>query len=340
MFPIGLEFFVTGAILAGLTLALGIALGYWFASRLRQPNVQAEQIMPVVSSMLRFTHGVANDVSEYRSVIEATQKAVEESRAAVVNPENLDAAPLLGMLSKLVEANEHLHSKLRDAETQLRQQEDEIASYMTEARTDALTGLPNRRSFESELVRSFAQWKRYDRPFSILVIDLDFFKRINDTHGHAGGDAVLSQAAKVLRTTLRETDLLARYGGEEFIAILATTNQSETLLASERLRKALEATPIVLPDGKAIKITASLGSATTRGLEDSNLLIDRADEALYAAKAAGRNCSRWHDGVTSNGLTAESKESAAATPQTNESADPFKDVCADLRSRLLEVSGR
>jgi diguanylate cyclase len=337
MFPVGYEAFIAGAAITGLTLTAGMIVGYWFAVRLKnQVPIHPDQMMPVLNSMLRCTHGVANDVSQYRSVIEATQQAVEQSRAAMSPKGDAESAPLLRMFSRLVDANEQLNTKLSDAETQLRQQEEEIASYMTEARTDVLTTLPNRRSFDSEFNRTFAQWKRYDRPFSILMIDLDHFKRINDTCGHSGGDAVLSQAAKTLRITLRETDLLARYGGEEFVAILTTSNQDETLLAAERLRKALAATPVVLADGRQINITTSIGGATTQGLEDETALIERADEALYTAKKAGRNCCRWHDGVKCIEPAAEPKETCASE---NAGPDPFKEVCSDLRNRLVEVSG-
>lgn len=340
MFPVGYEAFIVGAVITGLTLTAGMIVGYWFAVRLKnQAPMQPDQMMPVVSSMLRCTHGVANDVSEYRSVIEATQKEVEKSRAAMTPAGDAQAAPLLRMFSKLVEANEQLNSKLSDAETQLRQQEEELASYMTEARTDVLTGMPNRRSFDSEFIRTFAQWKRYDRAFSILMIDLDHFKRINDTYGHAGGDSVLTQAAKTLRHTLRETDLLARYGGEEFVAILTTSNHAETLLAAERLRKALATTPIALTDGRQISITASIGGATTQGLEDETALIERADEALYTAKGAGRNCCRWHDGVKCIEPDFSQDENADVSIQEGADTDPFKGVCSDLRNRLVAVSG-
>src|SRR6185503_7619557 len=106
-------------------------------------------------------------------------------------------------------------------------------------RTDALTGLANRRAFDDELNRRFAEWQRRKTMFSLLILDVDHFKKFNDTHGHQAGDAVLTGVAATLRQTFREMDLVARYGGEEFAAILPVTNLTEALRAAERARAAI-----------------------------------------------------------------------------------------------------
>ena len=158
------------------------------------------------------------------------------------------------------------------------------------ATTDPLTNLPNRRQFLSSLTDEFEKVRRlYGQPGSVAMLDLDFFKQVNDTHGHAGGDAVLKHFAKLMRSTLRKIDTPARVGGEEFAIILPGTDSASARTFTERLRKAVSKTP-VKHDGKTISVTVSIGIATmdTRDSTADETLL-RADEALYRAKRNGRN---------------------------------------------------
>jgi two-component system cell cycle response regulator len=126
----------------------------------------------------------------------------------------------------------------------------------------------------------------------VVLCDFDHFKEINDTHGHLAGDAVLREGSAVLRRCLRSTDLLGRYGGEEFLAVLPQVDLGAARMAAERLRQGLESTPVRLPDGGKIQITASFGVADrdeVSGGTGSDLLVSLADRRLYEAKAAGRN---------------------------------------------------
>ena len=125
--------------------------------------------------------------------------------------------------------------------------------------------------------------------FVVAIVDLDNFKPINDTHGHAVGDIVLKQFAERAKTVLREGDVLARWGGEEFL-LLSTTNQPATALAVvERLRQHIASTPVVLTDGNAIRYTVSIGLAPRHAEESTPSIIERADSALYRAKSSGRD---------------------------------------------------
>ena len=154
---------------------------------------------------------------------------------------------------------------------------------------DPLTGLANRGSALAELQNRFGLSLRYDRPLSVVVCDLDHFKRVNDTFGHGAGDFVLHSFGERLMTTLREADLAGRIGGEEFLMVLSETDLSGARPFSERLLRAIASTPIPMPSG-GLTLTCSLGIAerTATDLEAGQLLA-RADAALYRAKAEGRN---------------------------------------------------
>lgn len=157
------------------------------------------------------------------------------------------------------------------------------------ATTDALTRLWNRRHFTEQATKALLRARRYDDHDCLALIDIDFFKRINDTYGHAAGDAVLGAVARCLDATLRRSDFMCRWGGEEFAALLVNVDAQEALRAAERMRQAVEA--LTVPwDGGTIPVTISIGLSNFLRSETSlDAILSRADAALYAAKAAGRN---------------------------------------------------
>ena len=154
------------------------------------------------------------------------------------------------------------------------------------ATTDALTGLWNRRHFEETLEHERVKADRYQQPLSLLIFDIDHFKRINDTHGHLAGDQVLVQLSGLARQQIRDSDLLARWGGEEFILLMPNTGAREAMAVAEKLRATCSSHPVSSALGT---VTASFGVATYRSDEPKDQWISRADNALYAAKQAGRN---------------------------------------------------
>ncbi len=157
------------------------------------------------------------------------------------------------------------------------------------AQTDVLTGLTNRRGFEIQLQRHVSQLSPSSGPCAVAIFDLDYFKRVNDTHGHAAGDTVLRSFAATAWRTLRENDLVGRLGGEEFGVVLWNTEAEDAVKVCDRLRAALSSTPVRLEDGVSLIVTASVGVAA---LSDGQTAVDVlrvADEALYEAKREGRN---------------------------------------------------
>ena len=160
------------------------------------------------------------------------------------------------------------------------------------SRTDALTGAGNRRAFDEALAQEVSRAKRHGQALGLVMLDIDHFKRVNDTHGHQGGDQVLHAVAVTLRATLREGDLLYRYGGEEFAVLLPYAPASGAMAAAERMLREIAARPIRVGNTD-LRVTASAGVTSVTGADlDGSRLVSRADAALYEAKKAGRNCVR------------------------------------------------
>lgn len=157
------------------------------------------------------------------------------------------------------------------------------------ATTDGLTGLTNHRAFQEKADHAFERAQRYPEPISILLFDIDHFKKINDNYGHPVGDAVLKKIGKLLNETVRTVDVAARYGGEEFVALLVNTDFKGAAQMAERIRASIENSKFML-NGQRIPVTVSVGYAVSpEDAKEKSTLIEMADQALYAAKHGGRN---------------------------------------------------
>jgi diguanylate cyclase (GGDEF)-like protein len=191
-----------------------------------------------------------------------------------------------GDLLKEIEERKAVEAALRESEERFR----------TLSVTDPLTGLYNRRYFFDMAEKEAERADRYDSPLSICIFDIDSFKGINDRYGHEAGDNALKMIADISRKVARKIDILARYGGEEFIVVLPQTGIREARIVAERLRSAIEATPIPVGDG-SVDVTASFGvsaldpvpSLGTAYAESLQAAIRQADDALYQAKRSGKN---------------------------------------------------
>jgi diguanylate cyclase (GGDEF)-like protein len=192
-----------------------------------------------------------------------------------------------------VEAEQILKPTLRLAEQialaydEIRQQTGQLMTF-SEVRTDPLTRVSNRRCLDETLESLLAMMERYSEPFSVAIIDIDHFKQVNDTYGHAAGDDVIREVAARLQGLIRTVDIVGRYGGEEFAFVLPCTGDDAVILA-ERLRAAVERTPIHTCEGE-LPISVSIGVAVY-DRQDPHLaaMLGRADLALYDAKRLGRN---------------------------------------------------
>jgi diguanylate cyclase (GGDEF)-like protein len=158
-----------------------------------------------------------------------------------------------------------------------------------ESRIDVLTGLYNRRYGGERLAQEIERGRSFDYMLAVALIDIDHFKLVNDTYGHAGGDAVLVAMAAELQRASREEDVVMRWGGEEFLVAFPQTDLSEGVGIIERFRKSLAAMPITVPTGEEVTVTISGGVAELERSDTVDALVARADDALYTAKEAGRN---------------------------------------------------
>jgi diguanylate cyclase (GGDEF)-like protein len=194
----------------------------------------------------------------------------------------------------------HLQTAWEKDRAQLRQIAAELAvanrRLANAALTDLLTGLPNRRSAMDQLEQAWSAASRSGQPIAVMVVDIDHFKHINDTYGHAAGDRVLREAAAILRASARREDSVCRIGGEEFLVICPNTDLNAALQSAERLRANLSAKRITIGNTEKT-LTVSIGVATRESVTgDIDALVSIADQALYAAKEAGRNkvCTRQY----------------------------------------------
>ncbi|MBU1741923.1 MAG: diguanylate cyclase [Proteobacteria bacterium] len=179
--------------------------------------------------------------------------------------------------------------RLHGLQEELSRVEAEKKSLAHKLQFDPLTGAYTRSTFEDRLGQELDRFRRYQHPFSVIMFDVDHFKRVNDTYGHPIGDRCLREIIERVKPLLRRTDLVARYGGEEFIVILPETEKQQGAVAAEKLRSTIEATEFLV-QGQRFPVTISLGVAEAGPLDfGPEDLVRRADKALYQAKEAGRN---------------------------------------------------
>jgi two-component system cell cycle response regulator len=207
--------------------------------------------------------------------------AVMASAAAGLADVTMGYQQLVQTLEASLERERALAAQLEEANRRLQ----------VESVTDPLTELPNRRGLDQQLQRTVAQARRQQAPLTLLMLDADHFKRVNDTHGHAAGDLVLKKLALTIERALRQADFLARVGGEEFVAVLPFTPLEGAEIAAERIRACVEELEIAWEE-TTLKVTISVGCAAVSDFSDAHateLTLRRVDDALYKAKSEGRN---------------------------------------------------
>ena len=323
--------------ISAFQVAGGCAVGYWLRSRRRSVSQTSDVLTARLTDALKQLQTLADDIGT-EAVGHAEQvKAVAQSlsSAAEADVDQLHQALLEGM-TQIATANSRLQSQLTDVETRLEVQSQQLETQLADSRLDALTGVSNRRAFEEELTRRLAEWRRRPSPISILLVDIDHFKKINQSRGEAVGDAVLRDVARVLQAVLREMDFLARYGGEVFAVILPATTLRDARRAAQRSLEAV-ANHNFEYDHESVEVTISLGLAEVVPGDDVETIVRRADEALYLSKAAGRNCGHFHSGTdflslesprmlehaADSGLAAASLSTAGANLHEHDEPDPM-----------------
>lgn len=274
-----------------------------------QPQLPAPSPQPANESLtatdrheiLTLLHQWMHWANEYSAVVSHHQSRLVDLAEELRQGSGATASDrrLANLLQEIIESNQQMQQRLETAEQQLDQQSRQIQSYLTEARTDGLTQLFNRRSFDQKLHELLANDRNGGDRFVLVMIDIDQFKNINDTLGHQAGDAVLQQVAERLKQQFENAHLIARYGGEEFALLLPGTLEAAAERVDE-LRRQLASRPITAGT-RTLPVTLSGGLSEPVGpaesvQSDSVQLVRRADEALYAAKRAGRDRVYYHDG--------------------------------------------
>ncbi|MEZ6109688.1 MAG: GGDEF domain-containing protein [Pirellulaceae bacterium] len=193
---------------------------------------------------------------------------------------------LAGEAERVLKPTLMLSKQISLAYEEIRQQTGMLLTF-TELRTDPLTGLNNRRALDETLAARFALFTRYHTMFSVVILDVDRFKQLNDQHGHLRGDEILQQVAQAILQSARETDIVTRYGGEEFVVVCPETDLAGGCVLAERVRLLVE---------KQLETTISAGVAMAVTGDTARSLLARADSALYSAKAGGRNRVYQHSG--------------------------------------------
>ena len=251
-----------------------------------------EHVLQLLQQLGSWTHDYSDNVSDYQVELGKLSEAFEASKPQSDAPQS--DSQVLQLIGQIKQSNESLQSRLEVAERQLDKQTQQIECYLTEARTDGLTGLFNRRAFDKRLDEAFIAYKNGGRSFVLVLIDIDKFKSINDNHGHQAGDQVLKQLAAALRSQLSDAIIVARFGGEEFAAIM----QGPLQIAAKRMdevRRVIAKQRMDAGD-TALEVTISVGVSEPREDIVASPIVRRADEALYTAKNIGRNRVYYHDG--------------------------------------------
>ncbi len=183
---------------------------------------------------------------------------------------------------------ETLKTRLEETQEESALLRERLVIQRAHAQLDPLTKLPNRQAYDHQLNSEYSRWQRYDKPLTMIIADIDFFKKINDTFGHAAGDKVLKTVARVLQTNLRDTDFIARFGGEEFVILMPETQIEDAVKVAEKLRTTIMDCPFHSSNRK-VPVTMSFGVCEFKKGDTIDSVFDKADKALYQAKESGRN---------------------------------------------------
>jgi diguanylate cyclase len=315
-----------GCALGIIQLLVGIGIGLWLRGDDATITHRHHQDMIQAGAIAKRLQALADDVSTSVGHHSAQlEKATQTLTGDSDRTGEALAELVVEVIDDIVRANHSLKSKLQMAESKLREQAIEIEAHISRSLTDTLTGLPNRREFNDRLAERMSAWNRRKEVFTLMLIDVDHFKRLNDQYGHLVGDRVLTDIGRTLSSSARRDDAVARYGGEEFAVLLPGTSLEQATSIADKMREAIAGSTID-HNGKQLRVTVSGGLATIQRNEDFESLIQRADVALYAAKAAGRNCIFINDGTE-----CRATKQTPAPPRVT-TASPLEDAPAEARA--------
>jgi len=271
-------------------------------------NERISSVSEKMSERIGAVHDAIDTAMVSATAYSGTLQTARTDLEGEMSPERMRA-----MASHLLQETRHMQDTNRKLELKLEASRDDIASLQRdldevrrESMLDPLTKIFNRKYFDEGLLRAMAEAGEQGEPLSLLLVDIDHFKRFNDTYGHQTGDQVLRLVAMTLKSNIKGKDIVARYGGEEFVAVLPSTDLDGAVILADNIRKAIQAKELLKrsTNEKLGRITASFGVAIYRKGESPSALIERADRCLYAAKHAGRNRVLSEVELTDGGIVA------------------------------------
>lgn len=273
---------ILGMACACLFFGAGIAGGVWWCKH-QKPGIDESAVArEAMKHLAELAVGLKGDCSNYQRLVSAVSAEVDRIG------DTSDTTALRQMLDELNVTNRDLRQKLGAMQSELDGKAQEVEALVSESRTDVLTGLPNRRCFNESILHRISELGRYGGELSFAILDVDHFKKFNDTYGHLLGDEVLKTVAKAMQETVRDSDIAVRLGGEEFGVLMPAAGLAEAGRAADRLRQAIERCQVPF-EGKMLRVTASFGVTQVDSLDHVEHVVERADQALYAAKEGGRN---------------------------------------------------
>lgn len=288
-------------ILTTWVLAVLVTLAYVLGRYGRRgKTVSSEQLLALERELRRAQLAATkleNIVRSTRSSLEKHQSRLKNFRSRLVKLNGQQREDLWDELGREIEEildpTILLAAQIASAHDVIRY-ETSVLMTSADLQTDPLTGVCNRRGLDQSLEMQLAVMNRYGSRFSLMLLDIDNFKTVNDRQGHLNGDQMLREAARLLEQEVREVDIVARYGGDEFLIVMPHTGLEGAIVFAERLRRKIEQT---------MSFTISGGVAAAEKGDTAESLFLRVDSALYGAKGAGRNCVFWHDGEAAAAVT-------------------------------------
>ena len=274
----------------GVGLLCGFFMGRFFtqANETRRLKKDRESTLTSLLTVMNSTNQLNEDVDSHNVALQSAQEELEtiESDAQLQKLQST----LMSNISRVVESNRKLENDLVVTRFKLENQAQELDRTRKEARTDGLCNVGNRKAVDETLQFMVSRFHSSKAPFGLMLIDIDHFKRINDTFGHQAGDEVLTSISRALKECVRPEDFVGRLGGDEFVIMLDGLTEDNAALVGTRIRSTIELYDFSINDmGQSTVVTMSMGLAAVRHNDDAVSLYERADQALYKSKQLGRN---------------------------------------------------
>lgn len=276
------------AVGVGLVCGFFVGRAYALANEPRRLKRDRERTMEALMSVITSTDQFNSEVSEHNSALKSAETEIQHADAQGQFADLQHS--LINSLRSIVDANHKMENDLVVSKFQLEATAQELDRSRKEARTDALCKISNRKAFDETLKFMVSNYKSRQKSFGLMLIDIDHFKRINDTFGHESGDEVLISIGQALKECVRPEDFVGRLGGDEFVLMLAGLSDETAELVGSRIRSTIELYNFsVGSKGQSTVVTLSMGLAVVSPNDDVKSLYRRADQALYRSKELGRN---------------------------------------------------